>query len=1479
TKKKKKKKNNGNFLLFLNPFFFQLIDRKKGGSPKTSLLTNTLEELFSAVMTACDIDGSIVSSSFQLLPSRRRYPRYYSVITEPMDLKMVASKIQNKQYNCLDSLERDLTLIVENAKRLHEPGSQVYKDAMSLRRVIANKKTELEASGRMIPAKTSERIRAKRLAGNQSLSSITAALQYDSEAEESMEEEEEEDEDEDTIDPEDTDNPRWLLYETIRTFQNAQAYVLSEPFLRLPSRRAYPDYYKEIKNPISLCNIRSKIKSGQYSTVNEVMDDLNLMFENAKHYNRADSRIYKDAVKLQKVMQNKAKDLVNMEKDYESDSDSFEDKTIRRKNSKKIVCSSEDKRRSNRRSVEPDSNLKKKMRLLYKTLVDFNDESGRPLITMFMEKPSRKDYPDYYHVINDPIDMKTIDINIRNDKYLTEEALVNDFKLMFSNCRQYNEEESLIYRDADTLEHVLMVKIKELDIQKGKSPGRKRKLSPQLHQKMKLLFDTIKDYTDNRNRKCSLIFMKLPSKTDYPDYYEVIKKPIDMQKIQSKLQTNQYESLEELVSDFVLMFDNACKYNEPDSQIYKDALTLQRIALQTKVELSESDEGVPDMAAMVQEMLTSLFISVYNHQDEEGRCYSDSLVELSESTETSDEEKMLSLDCIKRNLDKGRYRRLDRFQEDMFDVFDKARRLSRTDSQVFEDSVELQSYLIKCRDDLCKNGQILQSPALNYTERDLQINVERVRREKLPKERETTEEETEKFDKEKERASQRNSESVSFGEQVYRLGEFVYIEPREKGLEPHVIHIDKLWKDEQGEQWIYGCWFYRPNETFHLANRKFLEKEVFKSDNYNSTLMSQVLGKCYVMFVKDYFKMKPEGFEDKDVFVCESRYSAKAKAFKKIKVWPVMPNHPVKLIIRHEPLTPVRVPSVFKETGGQVKEENSDLDEFDCKMVEKTRPNVEIEAINGDDTCIYYEQYNIPSGCFKLGDCVYVRSENGKQLIARVDKIWVEKSDSTSGYFHGPWFVFPHEIPHSPTRLFYKQEVFLSSIEDSNPLLSITGRCAVMEPKDYMQWRCTEISENDIYVCDSRYMEVERQVRKLMKGLKKYVYSPRVIPDEIYYFRKPINLPKTELSGAFHTHYIRSKISTLSEPSPLLPKVLSDMEMEDSNDGQAPSVGSSDTPTQPQNATSSTSSKKKPLRRLVTGYILFASEVRKSFIAQNPDSSFGEISRIVGTEWRNLPPATKSEYEERAQKMNEESAAKEVAAENLPNSPASGDAIYECNWDNCDYQFEDHQDFVEHLIQEASGHVHRSYQHLQGKENEAGEKGEFQCLWQGCSRLKKNIPPFPNIQRLVRHCKDVHIKSAGKSVNQVDKTKNFVPSRNTVILSSPGANRALATATNQAAVGQKPADPIFVLPPPKTQRLLHSEAYIRYIEGLDVDNPHVSNWDTHLKATQENTSLSDKGRLPVHWLGNGVGNHGNVANALWALRDFMLKDALSISTV
>lgn len=62
----------------------------------------------------------------------------------------------------------------------------------------------------------------------------------------------------------------------------------------------------------------------------------------------------------------------------------------------------------------------------------------------------------------------------------------------------------------------------------------------------------------------------------------------------------------------------------------QDALTLQRLVLQTKLQLSEDEENVPDVTAAVQEILASIFTAVYNHQDEEGRCFSDSMAELPE---------------------------------------------------------------------------------------------------------------------------------------------------------------------------------------------------------------------------------------------------------------------------------------------------------------------------------------------------------------------------------------------------------------------------------------------------------------------------------------------------------------------------------------------------------------------------------------------------------------------------------------------------------------------------------------------------------------------------------------------------------------------------------------------------------------------------------------------------------------------------------
>ena len=64
-----------------------------------------------------------------------------------------------------------------------------------------------------------------------------------------------------------------------------------------------------------------------------------------------------------------------------------------------------------------DPVLRKRLRALYRSLTDYVCDDGRQPTLVFMEKPSKKLYPDYYRIISEPIDMMTIEANIKHDKY------------------------------------------------------------------------------------------------------------------------------------------------------------------------------------------------------------------------------------------------------------------------------------------------------------------------------------------------------------------------------------------------------------------------------------------------------------------------------------------------------------------------------------------------------------------------------------------------------------------------------------------------------------------------------------------------------------------------------------------------------------------------------------------------------------------------------------------------------------------------------------------------------------------------------------------------------------------------------------------------------------------------------------------------------------------------------------------------------
>uniref|UniRef100_A0A8D0IIX9 Protein polybromo-1 n=2 Tax=Sus scrofa TaxID=9823 RepID=A0A8D0IIX9_PIG len=1272
----------------------------EGSSP--GYLKEILEQLLEAIVVATNPSGRLISELFQKLPSKVQYPDYYAIIKEPIDLKTIAQRIQNGSYKSIHAMAKDIDLLAKNAKTYNEPGSQVFKDANSIKKIFYMKKAEIEhheitksslrmrTSSNLVAARltgpshskgslgeernpTSKYYRNKRAVQGGRLSAITMALQYGSESEEdatlaAARYEEGESEAESITSFMDVSNPFYQLYETVRSCRNNQGQLIAEPFFHLPSKKKYPDYYQQIKMPISLQQIRTKLKNQEYETLDHLEGDLNLMFENAKRYNVPNSAIYKRVLKLQQVMQAKKKELAR--RDDIEDGDSMISSATSDTGSAKRKRNTLDSEMLGLRRLSSKKNIRKqRMKILFNVVLEAREPgSGRRLCDLFMVKPSKKDYPDYYKIILEPMDLKIIEHNIRNDKYAGEEGMIEDMKLMFRNARHYNEEGSQVYNDAHILEKLLKDKRKELgplpdddDVaspklklsrKSGISPKKSKYMTP-MQQKLNEVYEAVKNYTDKRGRRLSAIFLRLPSRSELPDYYLTIKKPMDMEKIRSHMMANKYQDIDSMVEDFVMMFNNACTYNEPESLIYKDALVLHKVLLETRRDLEgDEDSHVPNVTLLIQELIHNLFVSVMSHQDDEGRCYSDSLAEIPAVDPNFPNKPPLTFDIIRKNVENNRYRRLDLFQEHMFEVLERARRMNRTDSEIYEDAVELQQFFIKIRDELCKNGEILLSPALSYTTKHLHNDVEKEKKEKLPKEIEEDKLKREEEKREAEKSEDSSgaaglsglhrtySQDCSFKNSMYHVGDYVYVEPAEANLQPHIVCIERLWEDSAGEKWLYGCWFYRPNETFHLATRKFLEKEVFKSDYYNKVPVSKILGKCVVMFVKEYFKLCPENFRDEDVFVCESRYSAKTKSFKKIKLW-TMPISSVRFVPRDVPLPVVRVASVFANADKGDDEKNTDNSEDsrteDSFNLEKEKEDVPVEMSNGEPGCHYFEQLRYNDMWLKVGDCVFIKSHGlVRPRVGRIEKVWVRDG---AAYFFGPIFIHPEETEHEPTKMFYKKEVFLSNLEETCPMTCILGKCAVLSFKDFLSCRPTEIPENDILLCESRYNESDKQMKKF-KGLKRFSLSAKVVDDEIYYFRKPI-VPQKEPSPLLEKkiQLLEAKFAELEGGD----DDIEEMGEEDSEVIEPPSLPQLQTPlaseldlmpyTPPQSTPKSAkgSAKKEGSKRKInmSGYILFSSEMRAVIKAQHPDYSFGELSRLVGTEWRNLETAKKAEYEAR----------------------------------------------------------------------------------------------------------------------------------------------------------------------------------------------------------------------------------------------------------
>uniref|UniRef100_A0A8C7F649 SWI/SNF related BAF chromatin remodeling complex subunit ATPase 2 n=1 Tax=Oncorhynchus kisutch TaxID=8019 RepID=A0A8C7F649_ONCKI len=109
---------------------------------------------------------------------------------------------------------------------------------------------------------------------------------------------------------------------------------------------------------------------------------------------------------------------------------------------------------------------------------------------------------------------------------------------------------------------------------RGRPPAEKLSPNPpKLTKQMNAIIDTVINYRDRSNRQLSEVFVQLPSRKELPEYYELIRKPVDFKKIKERVRSHKFRSVSDLEKDVMLLCHNAQTFNLEGSQFVGDVDT------------------------------------------------------------------------------------------------------------------------------------------------------------------------------------------------------------------------------------------------------------------------------------------------------------------------------------------------------------------------------------------------------------------------------------------------------------------------------------------------------------------------------------------------------------------------------------------------------------------------------------------------------------------------------------------------------------------------------------------------------------------------------------------------------------------------------------------------------------------------------------------------------------------------------------------
>lgn len=230
-----------------------------------------------------------------------------------------------------------------------------------------------------------------------------------------------------------------------------------------------------------------------------------------------------------------------------------------------------------------------------------NEMRDMPDVQPFLFPVNSKKVPDYYKVVQRPMDLQGIRENLRQNKYQSREEFLADVNQIVENCSLYNGPKSSLTAAA---ERMLQKCVERLAEKEERLMRLEKAINPLLDDDDQVALSFIFEKLINeklKNMQESWLFKKPVNKKQFKDYYTLIRKPMDLETISKKVAAHKYHSRAEFIADIELIASNCEQYNGTESSYSKQARTLVDFTTQALDEFGDHCAQLEKNIALVQE--------------------------------------------------------------------------------------------------------------------------------------------------------------------------------------------------------------------------------------------------------------------------------------------------------------------------------------------------------------------------------------------------------------------------------------------------------------------------------------------------------------------------------------------------------------------------------------------------------------------------------------------------------------------------------------------------------------------------------------------------------------------------------------------------------------------------------------------------------------------------------------------------------------